>query len=77
MKKDMRIKQCGSCENVFRKGRECPKCGSGNWVYGYIDIEPKKKKSSLKKTLEKFTTHEDKWKNIWIIPKRKKLKKVI
>jgi len=40
-KKDLRIKQCGSCEKIFKKfkdnRRECPYCFSGNWVYGYID----------------------------------------
>lgn len=32
--------QCGSCEQVFHElteSRECPHCGSGNWVEGYID----------------------------------------
>jgi len=33
------IYQCGSCERVFSKllDGECPYCGSGNWVQGYID----------------------------------------
>jgi len=35
--------QCGTCERTFttvtnEKGdTECPHCGSGNWVFGYID----------------------------------------
>jgi Zn finger protein HypA/HybF involved in hydrogenase expression len=33
--------QCGSCEKTFKKSQlkenSCPHCGSGNWVYGYID----------------------------------------
>ena len=32
--------QCGSCEQVSKKADKnnyCPKCGSDNWVYGYID----------------------------------------
>jgi len=34
------MKQCGSCDNVFEnKYEDCPHCGSGNWVYGYIDEE--------------------------------------
>lgn len=38
----MELKQCGSCEKIFYKGNECPYCGSGNWVFGYIDDpEPK------------------------------------
>lgn len=44
IKKDLRIKQCGSCEKVFKKfkdKRECPYCFSGNWVYGYIDEDEK------------------------------------
>ena len=32
-----RQKQCGSCENTFTSKGDCPYCGSGNWVYGYID----------------------------------------
>ena len=35
------LKQCGSCEHIFKnfkgKDRVCPRCFSGNWVYGYID----------------------------------------
>lgn len=33
--------QCGSCEQISAKPKNgnCPKCGSGNWVYGYIDKE--------------------------------------
>ena len=36
--------QCTSCENVFDEveltdAQECPKCFSGNWVYGHIDDE--------------------------------------
>jgi rRNA maturation endonuclease Nob1 len=33
------IYQCGSCERIFNKlfNEECPYCGSGNWVEGYID----------------------------------------
>ncbi len=34
--------QCGSCEQVFDekdlKDNTCPYCNSGNWVFGYIDI---------------------------------------
>lgn len=41
MKKEIkrRLKQCCSCEKTFTvlKDRECPYCGSGNWVFGYID----------------------------------------
>jgi Zn finger protein HypA/HybF involved in hydrogenase expression len=32
--------QCGSCEEISDspdENNECPKCHSGNWVYGYID----------------------------------------
>lgn len=31
--------QCVSCETVFAhaKDNNCPKCGSGNWTFGYID----------------------------------------
>lgn len=34
------VMQCCTCENYFEKltgDRCCPKCGSGNWVHGYID----------------------------------------
>ncbi len=37
---DIKLKQCVSCEHVFRlldDGMYCPRCKSGNWVYGYID----------------------------------------
>ncbi len=35
------IKQCGSCEGVFKKLKNdcCPFCNSENWVLGYIDEE--------------------------------------
>ena len=32
--------QCGSCESIFFQPtdtHECPVCGSGNWVMGFID----------------------------------------
>lgn len=32
--------QCGSCENTFTKltaDYQCPFCGSGNWVEGFLD----------------------------------------
>jgi Zn finger protein HypA/HybF involved in hydrogenase expression len=37
-----RIIQCCTCEHVFIENeltetRTCPNCGSGNWVFGYID----------------------------------------
>lgn len=51
MKETNVIKQCGSCERTFRKfgkGRICPYCFSGNWVYGYIDLpEPKIRRKSI------------------------------
>jgi len=35
------ICQCCSCEGVFKEtdlmGGVCPHCGSGNWIWGYID----------------------------------------
>ncbi|MCB2146547.1 MAG: hypothetical protein KQI81_08740 [Deltaproteobacteria bacterium] len=38
---DEKLKQCCTCEQTFTTpgypGKECPHCGSGNWVYGYID----------------------------------------
>jgi len=41
MLKENQICQCGSCENVFHELKlvngDCPHCGSGNWVKGYID----------------------------------------
>lgn len=35
----MDIKQCCTCEHVFKKSKEfkCPECNSGNWVFGYLD----------------------------------------
>ena len=49
MKKPRRRRcQCGSCERPFLKSEDqeyCSYCGSGNWVYGYIDLpEPKWRK---------------------------------
>lgn len=38
----MTTHQCGSCESIFFQPtdtHECPECGSGNWVIGYIDDE--------------------------------------
>jgi len=36
-----KIKQCGTCEKVFKKlkNNECPFCKSGNWIYGFLDDE--------------------------------------
>ena len=33
------IKQCCTCELFFvtHNGESCPYCGSGDWVYGFID----------------------------------------
>lgn len=34
------VMQCCTCENYFEElteNKTCPKCGSGNWVHGYID----------------------------------------
>jgi Zn finger protein HypA/HybF involved in hydrogenase expression len=42
--------QCGSCEQEFNKlakGRICPKCKSGNWLFGCID-EPEPKRKEIK-----------------------------
>jgi len=38
------LKQCCTCERVFRltKQGNCPHCGSGNWVIGYIDSEDRR-----------------------------------
>lgn len=46
MKDEHRIKQCCTCEETFVEynGECCPHCGSGDFVYGYIDEpEPKKR----------------------------------
>ena len=47
--KETDLCQCGSCEATFPyssivEGR-CPKCGSYDWVWGYID-EPEPKEIS-------------------------------
>lgn len=40
---ESRIVQCGTCEEVTTYGKlegdpkTCGQCGSGNWVFGYID----------------------------------------
>lgn len=42
---ETKIKQCCSCEKVFKRFKSnrtgiyglCPYCFSGNWVYGFID----------------------------------------
>ena len=48
--------QCGSCEQVSLKDEkkdDCPKCGSGNWVYGYIDLPaPKWVQKEIKKGIQ-------------------------
>lgn len=39
-KKVRYLKQCCTCEKPFyylAKDDTCPHCGSGNWVYGWID----------------------------------------
>ena len=41
-----RLCQCCSCEQIFQEAElvdgSCPNCGSGNWVFDYIDNpEPK------------------------------------
>ena len=71
MKKDLRIKQCCSCEKVFKKfkkekERVCPYCFSGNWVYGYID-EPERRGEKMKLT-QKQKKHRK------ICPYKKKFK---
>jgi hypothetical protein len=57
--------------DIEREARKWVKKDYAKWK------QRKKIESKLMSELENFTIHEDKFKNIWIIPKKSKMKKVV
>ena len=65
-KKDLAIKQCGSCEQTFTKlkDRTCPHCGSSNWVNGFIDESTDLATARLHKYYFKFKYDDNEGKRV-------------